>query len=176
MLRRWLQWAAYPSLVYRLGLCARLRLQPSRRLAITATRPLSVSSQRCIRAPPSRWATRVLHSTIIYLHERLHMLLFGYLQDEQSEVHRMLIDEMLDLLSSSVRISIYFQAGDKEDIGDGISAVGGANWSNEGLSSYLVCLAEAPGATPTAPVDIGIVAVDPSTGKVLYDEFRHVSV
>lgn len=73
------------------------------------------------------------------------------------------------------------QAGDKEDIGESLSAEArgsgavAASWSNESLSSYLVCLTEEAGMTQTDDVEIGLVAVETSTGNLLYSQFRSYS-
>ena len=65
----------------------------------------------------------------------------------------------------------WLQAGDKEDIGAAQDEAGGS-WSSEGLSNYLVCLTESQGPTQTDSVEIGLVAVETSTGDVLYSQFR----
>lgn len=72
----------------------------------------------------------------------------------------------------------YPQAGDKEDIGEGAAEEPGmrvapGSWSNEALSIYLVCIAEEEGMTQTDDVEIGLVAVEISTGDVLYSQFRY---
>ena len=78
------------------------------------------------------------------------------------------------------------QAGDKEHVGEGsVSERTDASWSNQELSHYLVCVVEADAshnATPSqellgsqaaqADVEIGVVAVEISTGDVLYGQFR----
>ncbi|KAK9916549.1 hypothetical protein WJX75_003960 [Coccomyxa subellipsoidea] len=70
------------------------------------------------------------------------------------------------------------EAGDKDHVGEGrgstfSSEAGTTSWTNEGLSSYLVCVVE--GAAENAPqgaVDLGIVAIETSTGDVLHAQFR----
>lgn len=62
-------------------------------------------------------------------------------------------------------------------MGEGASSAlpEGANaniWSNEGLSSYLVCVVEGEAVSPQGAVDIGVVAVEISTGDVLHAQFR----
>lgn len=78
------------------------------------------------------------------------------------------------------------QAGDKEHVGEGsVSEHADASWSNQELSHYLVCVVEADAQHPTslsqeglgsqaaqADVEIGVVAVEISTGDVLYGQFR----
>ena len=77
------------------------------------------------------------------------------------------------------------QAGDKEHVGEGsVSERADASWSNQELSHYLVCVVEGnSGQAPSlsqesasqaahADVDIGVVAVEISTGDVLYGQFR----
>ena len=69
------------------------------------------------------------------------------------------------------------QAGDKEHVGEGPSSAmsEGANassWSNESLSSYLVCVVEGDAVSAQGAVDIGVVAIEISTGDVLYAQFR----
>lgn len=78
------------------------------------------------------------------------------------------------------------QAGDKEHVGEGsVSERADASWSNQDLSHYLVCVVEAdapphsssgPDALASQPaqadVEIGVVAVEISTGDVLYGQFR----
>ena len=77
------------------------------------------------------------------------------------------------------------QAGDKEHVGEGsVSERADASWSNQELSHYLVCVVEGdPRHAPSpsqesasqaaqADVDIGVVAVEISTGDVLYGQFR----
>ena len=72
----------------------------------------------------------------------------------------------------------YMQAGSLEDVGesqarDASTADAGA--SNEQLSRFMVCLVE---AAPTAgqeqqgDAEFGLVAVETSTGAVLWDQFR----
>lgn len=79
------------------------------------------------------------------------------------------------------------QAGDKEHVGEGsVSERADASWSNQELSHYLVCVVEADAshlASPSqdppasqaaqADVEIGVVAVEISTGDVLYGQFRY---
>ena len=78
------------------------------------------------------------------------------------------------------------QAGDKEHVGEGsVSERADASWSNQELSHYLVCVVEADTQHPSsssqdalgsqaaqANVEIGVVAVEISTGDVLYGQFR----
>lgn len=77
------------------------------------------------------------------------------------------------------------QAGDKEHVGEGsVSEHADASWSNQDLSHYLVCVVEADVTVPSslsqeslsqaahADIDIGVVAVEISTGDVLYGQFR----
>lgn len=69
------------------------------------------------------------------------------------------------------------QAGDKEHVGEGASSAlseggGASSWSNESLSSYLVCVVEGDAVSPQGAVDIGVVAIEISTGDVLYAQFR----
>ncbi|KAL3139906.1 hypothetical protein ABBQ38_004198 [Trebouxia sp. C0009 RCD-2024] len=78
------------------------------------------------------------------------------------------------------------EAGDKEHVGEGsVSERADASWSNQDLSHYLVCVVEADApshssSVPDAPasqsaqadVEIGVVAVEISTGDVLYGQFR----
>ena len=78
------------------------------------------------------------------------------------------------------------QAGDKEHVGEGsVSERADASWSNQELSHYLVCVVEADaqhashssqdalGSQPAqADVEISVVAVEISTGDVLYGQFR----
>lgn len=78
------------------------------------------------------------------------------------------------------------QAGDKEHVGEGsVSERADASWSNQELSHYLVCVVEADAQHPSsssqdalgsqaapADVEIGVVAVEISTGDVLYGQFR----
>ena len=65
------------------------------------------------------------------------------------------------------------QAGSKEDVAWRRSAGTGAD-NNECLSSFLVCVLEAPDPPQGALAEthIAAVAVDTSTGSVLYDDFR----
>ncbi len=71
------------------------------------------------------------------------------------------------------------QAGDKDHVGEGrgstfSSEAGTASWTNEGLSSYLVCVVEGTAENaPQGAVDIGIVAIETSTGDVLHAQFRY---
>ena len=77
------------------------------------------------------------------------------------------------------------QAGDKEHVGEGsVSERADASWSNQELSHYLVCVVEAeassaatssqesPSQAAQADVEVGVVAVEISTGDVLYGQFR----
>jgi len=69
------------------------------------------------------------------------------------------------------------QAGDKEHVGEGPSGAisEGANansWSNESLSSYLVCVVEGEAVSLQGAVEIGLVAIEISTGDVLHAQFR----
>ena len=78
------------------------------------------------------------------------------------------------------------QAGDKEHVGEGsVSERADASWSNQNLSHYLVCVVEADASSQSASaphvlgsqpaqadVEIGVVAVEISTGDVLYGQFR----
>lgn len=74
------------------------------------------------------------------------------------------------------------QAGEKEDVGEGsISERADASWSNQELSHYLVCVVEGDAAAVSAQqgsqgtqtdVSLGVVAVEISTGEVLYAQFR----
>ena len=69
------------------------------------------------------------------------------------------------------------EAGSEEDVGLGGAAGAGAGagaWSNEGLSSHLVVVVEGqlPKAGAANDVAVGLVAVETSTGDVLYSEFR----
>ena len=68
------------------------------------------------------------------------------------------------------------QAGSEEDVGQAAGSAQAAADSNESLSSFLVCLVEAPdppqGAMAETPM--ALVAIDTSTGSVLYDDFRCV--
>ncbi len=77
------------------------------------------------------------------------------------------------------------KAGDKEHVGEGsVSERADASWSNQELSHYLVCVVEADSthaATSSqetasqaaqADVEVGVVAVEISTGDVLYGQFR----
>ncbi|KAL0026611.1 hypothetical protein WJX77_010338 [Trebouxia sp. C0004] len=77
------------------------------------------------------------------------------------------------------------EAGDKEHVGEGsVSERADASWSNQELSHYLVCVVEAeashaatasqesPAQAAQADVHIGVVAVEISTGDVLYGQFR----
>lgn len=70
------------------------------------------------------------------------------------------------------------QAGDKNDVGEGRGSTfsteaGTTSWTNEGLSSYLVCVVEGTAESgPQGSVDIGIVAIETSTGDVLHAQFR----
>lgn len=71
-------------------------------------------------------------------------------------------------------------------MGEGsVSERADASWSNQELSHYLVCVVEADashtasssqdplGSQPAqADVEIGVVAVEISTGDVLYGQFR----
>ena len=52
-------------------------------------------------------------------------------------------------------------------------------WSNERLSNWLVAVVEAPSAANAAArgqVELGVVAVEASTGAVLYSHFRQAHV
>ena len=74
------------------------------------------------------------------------------------------------------------QAGEKEDVGEGsISERADASWSNQELSHYLLCVVEGDSAAASAQqasqsghteVSLGVVAVEISTGEVLYAQFR----
>lgn len=78
------------------------------------------------------------------------------------------------------------QAGDKEHVGEGsVSERADASWSNQDLSHYLVCVVEADAPSLSSPgqdtlgsqaaqadVEIGVVAVEISTGDVQYGQFR----
>jgi hypothetical protein len=69
------------------------------------------------------------------------------------------------------------QAGDREDIGalqgaEASQMVSGSAWSSEGLSNYLVCVVEQQDQADTDTCDIALVAVETSTGAVLYEEFK----
>ena len=72
------------------------------------------------------------------------------------------------------------QAGDREHVGEGrVSATdndaGTAAWTNEGLSSYLVCVVEGPEDAASATrgaIDIGMLAIETSTGHILHAQFR----
>ena len=72
------------------------------------------------------------------------------------------------------------QAGDKDHVGEGrgstfSSEAGTAAWTNEGLSSYLVCVVESTADNvPQGAVDLGMVAIETSTGDILYAQFRLV--
>lgn len=64
-----------------------------------------------------------------------------------------------------------------DDIGNAELEAGRSSegsWSNERLSSYLACIVERPagGVSTDADVIVGLVAVETSTGDVLYEEFR----
>ena len=68
-----------------------------------------------------------------------------------------------------------WQAGTIEDVGDAGKerpAAGGA--SNEQLSRFMVCLVESSGPASGAQGDteLGLVAVETSTGAVMWDQFR----
>lgn len=84
---------------------------------------------------------------------------------------------MLCLLVFSTSIS---QAGDKDHVGEGrgstfSSEAGTAAWTSEGLSSYLVCAVESTADNaPQGAVDLGMVAIETSTGDILYNQFRSV--
>lgn len=75
----------------------------------------------------------------------------------------------------------YFQAGLQQDIGEGGASttqgpgLAAGSWSSEGLSNYLVCLAEEP-AGSAGEVNIGVVAVETSAGDVLYGQFRCITL
>ena len=76
------------------------------------------------------------------------------------------------------RTSASLQAGDKEHVGQGASGAisegaSPSSWSNESLSSYLVCVVEGDAVSPQGAVDIGVVAIEISTGDVLYAQFRY---
>ena len=72
-------------------------------------------------------------------------------------------------------------------MGEGsVSEHADASWSNQELSHYLVCVVEADASHPAsssqdplgsqaaqADVEIGVVAVEISTGDVLYGQFRY---
>lgn len=48
-------------------------------------------------------------------------------------------------------------------------------WSNERLSNWLVAVVEAPAvgeASPQVEVELAVVAVETSTGDVLYTQFK----
>ncbi|CAL8467013.1 g6549 [Coccomyxa elongata] len=70
------------------------------------------------------------------------------------------------------------EAGDKDHVGEGrgstfSSETGTAAWTNEGLSSYLVCVVESTADNaPQGAVDLGMVAIETSTGDILYNQFR----
>ena len=69
------------------------------------------------------------------------------------------------------------QAGDKEHVGEGASSAisegaSPSSWSNESLSSYLVCVVEGDAASPQGAVDVGVVAIEISTGDMLHAQFR----
>lgn len=77
------------------------------------------------------------------------------------------------------------QAGEKEDVGEGsIAERADASWSNQELSHYLVCVVEEDSAAAIAStqssqsgqtdVTIAVVAVEISTGDVMYASFRYV--
>ena len=78
------------------------------------------------------------------------------------------------------------QAGEKEDVGEGsISERADASWSNQELSHYLLCVVEGDSAAASAQqvsqsgqseVSLGVVAVEISTGEVLYAQFRQADL
>lgn len=52
---------------------------------------------------------------------------------------------------------------------------GTAAWTNEGLSSHLVCVVEGPEDAASATkgaIDIGMLAIETSTGHILHAQFR----
>lgn len=64
------------------------------------------------------------------------------------------------------------QAGDVDDIGE--ASIQGTADASAGASpsNYLVCLAEEVLQPENDSVQIGMVAVETSTGDVLYSQFR----
>ena len=89
-------------------------------------------------------------------------------------------NQSLRKLLISIRVilqaeGLCLQAGSEEDVGLAAGSEGAAATDkNESLSSYLVCLVEAPDASQSATADtlMALVAVETSTGSVLYDDFR----
>lgn len=64
------------------------------------------------------------------------------------------------------------QAGDIDDIGEASGIVDSAAGVGGSLSNYLVCITEETVEEEKDIVDVGIVAVETSTGDVLYSQFR----
>ena len=65
------------------------------------------------------------------------------------------------------------QAGDIDDIGEASGVGDSAAGVGGSLSNYLVCITEETIEEEKDVVDIGIVAVETSTGDVLYSQFRY---
>lgn len=66
------------------------------------------------------------------------------------------------------------QAGLRDDVGETTAAARGSDaWSNQRLSNFLVCVVESESSTGAkGEVELGLVAVETSTGDVLFSQFR----
>lgn len=66
------------------------------------------------------------------------------------------------------------QAGDAVDVGELGTERGDMGWTSAGLSAHLVVLVEGGAAKAAAggAVQIGLVALEISTGLVLYSQFE----
>lgn len=74
------------------------------------------------------------------------------------------------------------QAGNVVDVGQLGSERGEGEWTSAGLNAHLVAVVEAPAAVGEGSaaagkagpggVQLGLVAVEMSTGEVLYSQFR----
>jgi len=73
---------------------------------------------------------------------------------------------------SAVYTAATMEAGDRADVGELAPVASGNGWTSAGLSAHLLVVVEAAKPPPGADVELGLVALEISTGDVLYSQFQ----